>query len=101
MPASAHNFATVAACTSEPPASTSARSRQDRRWIRRRPAAAAGSPIFAMLALLPADAGAATSWRVVGTTSVEGNDRLVRQRTSYGREGRWMDDRRTGAPALG
>ena len=44
MPASAHNRATVAAWSSDPPASTSARSRQARTWTRRSPASAARSP---------------------------------------------------------
>ena len=48
IPASAHSRATMAACSSEPPASTSARSRQASTWMRRSPAAAAISPILAM-----------------------------------------------------
>src|SRR3954463_15732074 len=65
IPASAHSRATIAACTSEPPASTSARSRHDRRWMRRRPAAAARSPILAMVALLASGCGDTTRPRVL------------------------------------
>ena len=49
MPASAHSRATVEACTSEPPASTSSRSRHASMWMRRSPAdAAARSPSFGL-----------------------------------------------------
>src|SRR5829696_3541407 len=47
MPASAHRAATWAACTSDPPASTSHRSRQARMWMRWSPAGAAMSPSLA------------------------------------------------------
>src|SRR5918999_781174 len=47
MPASAQRRATVEAWTSEPPASTSSRTRHDIRWMRRSPAEAAMSPSLA------------------------------------------------------
>ena len=48
MPASAQSLATLAAWSSEPPASTSARSRQASTWMRRSPAPAARSPSLAI-----------------------------------------------------
>src|SRR3954447_9295932 len=48
MPACPHSDATVDACTSEPPASGSSRSRQASMLIRRRPARAARSPSLSM-----------------------------------------------------
>ncbi len=66
MPASAQSRATVAAWTSEPPASTSSRSRQASMWMRRRPAAAAMSPSLAWVASVGSELGAVGSRQAGG-----------------------------------